>query len=68
MPEYQLRCVSTDGVVEASCDMEAADDKECREIADGVLAGGDYQSIEVWKAGARIYRAAKPGGSKPNSD
>ena len=58
MPKYRLSSVDQDGDLQSSCIVEAADDAEAREIAEGLLAETHPAAVEVWSALRLVYRTS----------
>jgi hypothetical protein len=58
MPKYRLSSVDQDGDLQSSCIVEAENDVEAREIAEGLLAETHPAAVEVWSALRLVCRAS----------
>lgn len=58
MPKYRLSSIDQDGDLQSSCIVEAEDDAEAREIAEGLFADTHPAAVEVWSALRLVYRAS----------
>ena len=67
MPTYRFRLIATDGVIQSPGTTDADCDDAACEVATELLLDSDYPVIEVWQAGAMIYRLSKVDPSETRS-